>query len=179
MQRVSEHLLANLFVAAKTYICRLIAKKKMAKASVTRSFLFKELKEFIDREDHTVTMIQPASTPAAAAADTTLMCCDQGCNSFSHCTNYLVGGILNPALWLGITIGNMHMTRLFFELDSRRFALITSYVTLFGLFCEATHCILTERLYFSSTFTLIPDNAVDFDLIHIDNTFVNSLSRIA
>ena len=76
MQRVSEHLLANLFVAAKTYICRLIAKKKMAKASVTRSFLFKELKEFVDRADHTVTMIQPASTPAAAAADTTLMCCD-------------------------------------------------------------------------------------------------------
>ena len=89
----------------------------------------------------------------------------QGCNSFSHCTNYLVGGILNPALWLGITIGNMHVDWLFFELDSRRFALITSYVTLFGLFCEVTHCILIERLYFPSTFTLIPDNAVDFDLI--------------
>ena len=76
MQRVSEHLLANLFVAAKTYICRVIAKKKMAKASVTRSFFFKELKEFVDREDHTLTMVQPASTPAAAADDTTLKCCD-------------------------------------------------------------------------------------------------------
>ena len=45
MQRVFEHLLANLFVAAKTYLSRLIAKKKMAEASVTRSFFFKELKE--------------------------------------------------------------------------------------------------------------------------------------
>lgn len=58
------------------YICRVIAKKKMAKASVTRSFFFKELKEFVDREDHTLTMVQPASTPAAAADDTTLKCCD-------------------------------------------------------------------------------------------------------
>ena len=78
---------------------------------------------------------------------------------------------MNPALWLGITIGAYD--RLFFELDSRRFALITSYLTLFGLFREATHCILIERLYFPSTFTLIPDNAVDFDLIHIQITLLS------
>ena len=55
---------------------------------------------------------------------------------------------------------------LFFELDSRRFALITSYVTLFGCSVKQPHCILSQRLYFSSTFPLIPDTDVDFDLIH-------------
>jgi hypothetical protein len=76
MQRVSEHLLANLFGAAKKNMIRLIAKGKMAKASVTRSFFFKVLEEFVAREDHAVAMCQPASTPAAANADTALKCCD-------------------------------------------------------------------------------------------------------
>ena len=76
MQRVSEHLLANLFAAAKKFMSRMIAKRKMAKAAVTRSFFFKALEEFIDREDHAVAMCQPASTPAAATADATLKCCD-------------------------------------------------------------------------------------------------------
>jgi len=69
IQRVSGHLLNYLFITAKKHISYIVSKKKMAKASITRSFFFKELNEFISREDHSLKAVEES-------LDTDLICQD-------------------------------------------------------------------------------------------------------
>ena len=69
IQRVSGHLLTYLFATAKKHISHIVSKKKMAKVAITRPFFFKELAEFISREDHALKAVEES-------LDTDLICQD-------------------------------------------------------------------------------------------------------
>ena len=68
-QRVSGHLLISLYDVAKKHLDRVITKKEMAKAAITRSFFFTELNVVLRRNDYSILL--PASQ-----CDTTIKCCD-------------------------------------------------------------------------------------------------------
>ena len=68
-QRVSGHLLLSLYDVAKKHLDRVITKKEMAKAAITRSFFFTELNVVLKRNDYSILL-------PAGRCDTTIKCCD-------------------------------------------------------------------------------------------------------
>ena len=68
-QDISSLLLTHLFATAKKHISHIVSKKKMAKVAITRPFFFKELAEFISREDHALEAVEES-------LDTDLTCQD-------------------------------------------------------------------------------------------------------
>ena len=68
-QRVSGHLLLSLFDAAKKHLDRVITKKEMAKAAITRSFFFTELNVVLKRNDYSILL-------PVGQCDTEIKCCD-------------------------------------------------------------------------------------------------------
>ena len=67
---MSGHLLLSLFDDAKKQLDKVIAKKEMAKAAITRSFFFEELNKVIKWSDYS---ILPS---VGCQGDSTIKCCD-------------------------------------------------------------------------------------------------------